>query len=244
MSDRMTAYIRFHPAARRFFRQLARNNSRTWFEAHRPEYEAHVRGPLRSFVEEMDVRLARAAPELVGDPRRSVFRIHRDVRFSKDKSPYKTNAGCWFYHRDAGKAVGQEADGGGAGVYFHFDARECFVAGGIWMPARPTLARLRDALAEDPAGFGRILRAPAFRRRFGGLDEDAMLTRLPRGFAPGHPAEPWLRFQSFTVHRRLPAAMFTSPKLPAVLERDVLVMRPFIRWLNAALGHRPAERRL
>jgi uncharacterized protein (TIGR02453 family) len=240
----MTSFLGFRPAAQRFFRSLARHNERAWFESHRDLYEAEIRGPMRALVEEVDVRLAAVAPELVGDPRRSMFRIHRDIRFSKDKSPYKTNAGCWFYHQDAGKGVGQEADGGGAGVYFHLDGSGSFIAGGIWMPPRPTLARIRDALSEDPRGFEAVIRQPAFKRRFGTLSEEAMLTRLPRGYLPGHPAERWLRHQSFTVSRRLSARDIGSPRLPATLSRDVAVMLPFIRWLNRAVGYAPRERRV
>jgi uncharacterized protein (TIGR02453 family) len=190
---------------------------------------------VAALVEELDVRLAVIAPEIVGDPRRSMFRIHRDVRFSKDKSPYKTNAGCWFYHQDAGRGVGQDAEGG-AGYYLHLEPGGCFVAAGIWMPGAAGLARIRSALADDAAGFARIVRSPAFRRRYGRLSEEAMLTRLPRGYTPGHPAEPWLRYKSFTVSRALPVTTVTSPRLAAVLARDFLALRPLVRWLNAALG--------
>src|SRR5262245_1065724 len=122
----MDPFTGFRPAAQRFFRSLARHSHRAWLERHRDLKRAAAGGPMLQFVEEMDVRLAKVAPERVGDPRRSMFRIHRDIRFSKDKSPYKTNAGCWFYHQDAGKGVGQEADGGGAGVYFHIDGSSSF----------------------------------------------------------------------------------------------------------------------
>ena len=91
----------FTPRAFTFLRGLARNNAKPWFEEHREVYEHDVRAPLVALVEEMDARLAEIAPEMVGDRRRSVFRIYRDVRFSNDKRPYKTNAACWFFHRDA-----------------------------------------------------------------------------------------------------------------------------------------------
>src|SRR5919112_3826587 len=178
----------FTTEALRFLKRLERNNRRDWFERHRPIYETEVRDTLRALVEEMDVRLARIAPELTGDPRRSIFRIHRDIRFSADKSPYKTNAACQFYHHDAGRGAGQDAQGAGAGLYFQLADGECFVAGGIWMPARPALEKVREALADDPGGLDEIVRAPAFRRRFMALDREAMLTRLPRGYAEGHPA--------------------------------------------------------
>jgi uncharacterized protein (TIGR02453 family) len=238
-----TEFRGFRPSALAFLRRLARHNSREWFERNRPIYETEVRDPLRSLVEEMDVRLARVAPEIVGDPRRSVFRIHRDVRFSADKSPYKTNAACQFYHSDAGRGAGQDAEGAGAGLYFQLADGECFVAGGIWMPARPALEKIREALAADPEGLDEIVRAPVFRRRFKALDHEAMLTRLPRGYAEGHPAERWLRYKSFTATRMLTERQATSARLPALLERDFAALVPLVRWLNGAIGYRPWERR-
>ncbi|MEP6689142.1 MAG: TIGR02453 family protein [Gemmatimonadales bacterium] len=236
-------YRGFRPAALAFLRRLARHNSREWFERHRAVYETEVRDPLRSLVEEMDVRLARLAPEITGDPRRSVFRIHRDVRFSADKSPYKTNAACQFYHGDAGRGAGQDAVGAGAGLYFQLADGECFVAGGIWMPARPALEKIREAVADDAEGLDAIVRAPSFRRRFKALDREAMLTRLPRGYAAGHPAERWLRFKSFTATRTVTEREATSPRLPALLERDFAALVPLVRWLNGAIGYRPWQRR-
>jgi uncharacterized protein (TIGR02453 family) len=233
----------FRPAALAFLRRLARHNTKEWFERRRAVYETEVREPLRALVEEMDVRLARVAPELVGDPRRSIFRINRDVRFSADKSPYKTNAACQFYHHDAGRGAGQDAEGAGAGLYFQLADGECFVAGGIWMPARPALERIREALAEDAGGLDRIVRAPAFQRRFKALDREAMLTRLPRGYAEGHPAERWLRFKSFTATRMLTERQVMSPRLATVLERDFAALVPLVRWLNGGIGYRAWARR-
>lgn len=232
------------PAAISFLRQLGRNNRREWFEAHRPVYEGELREPMRALIEEVDARLARVAPEIVGEPRRSLFRIHRDIRFSKDKSPYKTNAGCWFYHRDAGRGVGGEAASGGAGFYFHIEPGQYFVAGGIWMPPRPTLAKIREALTADHRRLASIVTAPAFQRRYGALDPEHQLTRLPRGFVPGHPAEAWLRFQSFTASRSLTESQVLSPRLPDTLAREFESLAPFVRWLNAALGYQPASSRL
>ena len=233
----------FTPASLRFLRALARNNRRPWFEAHRREYEALIMDPMRELVEELDVRLARLAPEIVGEPKRSIFRIHRDVRFSEDKSPYKTQAACWFYHRDASHRVGQESHGGGAGFYFQVAPGNAFSGGGIWMPPKAALGRIRDAIAERPAAFARTVTAAPVPRRFGGLDEDAMLKRVPRGFPPDHPAARWLRYRSFTLGRGLTDAQVVSAKLPALLEADFALMLPLVRWLNGALGLEPAERR-
>ena len=243
-AGREPAFAGLRPTSISFLRQLGRNNRREWFEAHRPVYEGELRDPMRALVEEVDARLARFAPEIIGEPRRSLFRIHRDVRFSKDKSPYKTNAGCWFYHCDAGRGVGGDAGSGGAGFYFHLEPGQYFVAGGIWMPPSPTLAKIREALGEDHRRLAAILGAPGFRRKYRALDPEHQLTRLPRGFAPGHPAEPWLRFQSFTVSRPLTEAQVLSPKLPDLLAREFETLTPFVRWLNSALGYSTARSRL
>ena len=237
------AFSGFRPAALSFLRRLRRHNERTWFEAHRAEYEREVRDPMRALVEEMDVRLAGFAAEIGGHPRQSVYRIHRDTRFSSDKSPYKTNAACQFFHRDARQGAGQEAEGAGAAFYFQIAPGECFAAAGIWMPARPALNRLRDALAEDHATLETIVTRPAFRRLVGTLDEEAMLVRMPRGFAPDHPAAPWLRYRSFTVTKMMTGSEALDRRLPQRLERAYRTLTPFVRWLNGALGLRAAERR-
>lgn len=240
----MTATFRgFGKGALTFLRQLKRNNRREWFQANRDAYEHEVLEPLKLLVEEVDVRLAGFAPEFIGDPKRSIFRIHRDVRFSRDKSPYKTHAASWFKHRNAGHGVGSETHGGGAGYYFHLEPGASMVAGGIWMPPRPSLNRLRESIAAKPALFAGTMSAPAFKRRFGALSEEAMLSRLPRGFAPGHPAEAWLRYQSFTVHAMLPDTDVLSARLADRIEKDYRTMLPFVRWLNSALGYMPATSR-
>ena len=240
----MRRFPGFGPRASAFFRNLKRHNDRAWFQAHREEYEEAVLGPMRWLVAEVDLLLSREAPEIVGDAKRSLFRIYRDVRFSHDKSPYKTHAACWFYHRDAGRGVGSEADHGGAGFYFHFSPGESLLAGGIWMPPRAAVTKIREAMARDPGDFRRIVEDRAFRRRFGGLDEDAVLKRLPRGYAPGHPAEKWLRFQSFTSGRGLSAREVGSAALPRILVKDYVRLLPLVRWLNTALGFPPAKSRV
>jgi uncharacterized protein (TIGR02453 family) len=232
----------FRPAARTFLRGLRRNNDREWFLANRDRYDAEVRGPMSALVEELDVRLAGLVPEIVGDPKRSMFRIHRDVRFSNDKSPYKTNAACWFYHMDAGRGVGGDAAHGGAGFYFDIGPDAAWVGGGMWMPPRPTLARLRERIDEEHESLAKILRAPTLKP-FGGLSREAMLTRMPRGFDADHPAAALLRHQSFTMGREVREADLFSGRLPDVLAREFERLVPLIRWLNGALGLRTLERR-
>lgn len=233
----------FTPASLKFLRGLARNNRRDWFESHRADYEEHVRGPMAGLVSEMDLRFARFAPEMVGDPGRSMFRLHRDVRFSADKSPYKTHAACWFFHGDGSSKVGREAHGGGAGFYLHLQPGASFAGGGLWMPPRPALQRLRAAIAADPRGFGRLVLAPKLVKRLRGLDEESMLKRVPRGYDASHPAARWLRHQSFTVGRRLSDAEALSGRLTTALETDFALMLPLVRWLNSVLGLEAARRR-
>jgi uncharacterized protein (TIGR02453 family) len=232
----------FSKSSLQFFRGLARHNEKPWFERHREEYEREVREPMAELVREMDLRMGRFAPEMVGDPKRSVFRLYRDIRFSKDKSPYKTHAACWFFHQDGSSKVGREAHGGGAGFYFQMAPGNSFVGGGCWMPPRPALQRFRAAIAANPRAFERLVLAPKLRR-MGGLDEDSMLKRAPRGYADDHPAARWLRHQSFTVGRPLTDAQVTGARLTAILAADFEAMLPLVRWLNEALGLKAAARR-
>ncbi len=244
----MSAFSGFEPGALTFLRALRRNNDRTWFEANRATYERAVLGPLKLLAEELDVRFAKLAPEFVAPPRRALFRIHRDVRFSKDKSPYKTHAALWAFHRDAGRGVGRDAHGG-AGFYFHLEPGASLIAGGFWMPPRPLLGAIRERIATSPQeqrAFERIVEGKAFARRFGGLTEDdpgAMLTRMPRGYAEDHPAARWLRFNSFTASRGMTDKEALAPSLVDANMKDYAALLPLVRWLNATLGYPPASRR-
>lgn len=225
----------FNPAALAFLRGLATHNEKQWFEAHRREYEEEVRDPMHELIEEMLVRFREFAPEIGGDPKRAMFRIHRDTRFSKDKSPYKTHAACWFHHRGAGRRVGTDGDTGSAGFYFHLEpGGRSMLGAGIWMPPRLQLSRIRDAIAEAPAPFDRMVRA--LPKRFGGLEEYSVLKRMPRGYAEDHPAAKWLRYQSFTTGRTLADADATNRRLPALLAREYEAVLPLVRWVNRALG--------
>jgi uncharacterized protein (TIGR02453 family) len=226
----------FTKGALSFLKGLERNNNKQWFEAHRSEYENEVREPMRALIGDMNARFSRFAPEIGGDPKRSMFRINRDTRFSRDKSPYKTHAACWFNHRSASAKVGGEANEGSAGFYFHLQPGKSMVGAGLWMPPRPHLNKLRDAIVEDHAEFDRVIRG--LTKRFGGLDEEhGMLKRTPRGYAEDHPAAKWLKYQSFTSGRVLEDSEVVGPQLPDVLARDFEAMLPLVRWLNEALGY-------
>src|SRR5262245_26972822 len=184
----------------------------------------------------MDSRFADFAPEFVGDPKRSMFRLNRDIRFSSDKSPYKTHAAAWFFHSDGSSKVGREAHGGGAGFYFHLEPGTSMLGGGCWMPPRPALNKFRTAIARDPKAFERMVRSPKLERRLGGLSEESMLKRAPRGYEEDHPAARWLKFQSFTIGRKLTDAEVTGPKLSSILQTHYELMLPLVRWLNTTLG--------
>lgn len=235
----MNRFAGFRPAALTFLRQLKRHNDREWFKAHRQAFDEELMTPLRLLVEEMDVRCAAFAPEIVGEAKRSIFRIHRDVRFSRDKSPHKTHVSFWLTHRRAGYGVGSETHGAGAGFYVHVEPGGSLVAGGVWMPPRDRLHLIRAQLLDDHRPLARSLAGPAFRRRFSSLSEEGMLKRLPRGVAPEHPAQRFLRYVSFTVHASLTDAEVVDGALPQRLEKDFRLMLPLVRWLNSALGYPP-----
>jgi len=172
-----------------------------------------------------------------------MFRINRDIRFSKDKSPYKTNAAAWFFHAEAQRSVGRDAEGGSAGFYFHLEPGASFVAAGLWMPPTGQLARIREELGHNLKSFERVVTHPATVRRFGKLDATENLVRMPRGYAEDHPAAQWLRHRSFTLSRRLTDAQVTHARLAATLAADFERLTPLVRWLNLALGLGPIPSR-
>lgn len=241
----MSAFSQFRPKSLAFLRGLKRHNEKTWFETNRPTYDHELLGPLKLLAEELDVRFAKVAPEFVAPPKRALFRIHRDVRFSKEKSPYKTHAALWVFHRDAGRGVGRDAHGG-AGFYFHIEPGASLVAAGFWMPPRPLLNVLRERIVDEQRAFERIVKAPAFVKRFTGLSDDeagVRLTRVPRGWPQDHPAAHWLRFNSFTASRPLADAEVLSPKLVDAIMKDYALLLPLVRWLNGSLGFPSAKSR-
>lgn len=228
----------FPTAAFTFLEGLAEHNNREWFEARRDVYEQALREPMKALIEELDSRLATFTPEITGTAKGSMFRIHRDIRFSKNKAPYKTNAACWFFHRDSKGTVGQDAVHGGAGMYFHLEPRACLTGGGVWMPPSPILKRIRAALDVGHEEFDEIISARPFRKMFGELATEAVLKRVPRGFDPGHPAGDWLRYQSFTAGCTLTHSEVTSAALADRLEEVFRTISPLVRWLNRAIGFR------
>jgi uncharacterized protein (TIGR02453 family) len=117
------------------------------------------------------------------------------------------------------------------------------MAGGMWMPARPALLRIREAIDAKPTALARLTSAPAFRRRFDGLSDAAKLQRVPRDFPPDHPAAEWLKLESFTARAMIEPRVITSPRLVDRLCRDFALLLPLVRWLNRALGYQPAKTR-
>ncbi len=238
-----TEFTGFPTAAFTFLKGLTEHNDREWFEARRDTYETALREPMKSLIEEMDSRLATFVPEITGTVKGSMFRIHRDVRFSKNKAPYKTNAASWFFHRDSKGTVGQDAVHGGAGMYFHLEPRACFAGGGVWMPPSPVLKRVRASLDVGHEEFEAIVNAKPFRKLLGTMETEAMLKRMPRGYDPGHPAAVWLRYQSFTAGCALKQSDVTTAALADRLEEIFRTITPLVRWLNTAMGFRPHSSR-
>jgi uncharacterized protein (TIGR02453 family) len=223
----MNAFDGFPPEALKFLRQLKRNNNRDWFLAHKEAYELKVKAPMTDLVLALGHALHRPAQELVIDPKRAIYRIHRDVRFSADKSPYKTHVAAIFAPRGIPKHSG-------ACLYFHIEPSEVVVAGGVYMPDPATLKALRRHIAENWDALQSITRNRSFRKLFGDLQGDR-LVRPPSGFAADHPAIDVLRQKQFYVSTTEPPQLAETPKLYSRLLQLFLAMMPLVRYLNAPL---------
>ncbi len=204
-ASRSVAFTGFPAAATAFLAELATNNTREWFTANKAVYEAEVIAPFRLLLADVISELAARELPLSGDPAKAIFRIHRDVRFSKEKTPYKTHAGA-VLSRNGGKVH--------AGVlYIHIEPKGSFLAAGFWQPEREALAAWREAIYTEPQRFAdmqaRLLAAKL------SLDASESLTRTPRGFedAVGTPAEVALRLKSFLVRRPITPSRLASAGL-------------------------------
>lgn len=211
-----------------FLRGLKRHNDREWFSAHKNEYETHVRQPMIALVERLSHDLRAFAPELVADPKVSLFRIYRDTRFSGDKRPFKTAVGARFPHRELGR-------GKGAGLYVEVAPDWVWIGGGFYMPEPSDLQAIREHIATTYPRLHRVATAAAFKRAFGTL-EGARLSRVPRGYPKDHPAASYLQLKQFLAGRELDAAFAYSPRFYPELVRTFRAAAPLIRFLNTPLA--------
>lgn len=221
------AFTGFSEETYRFLRGLKRHNDREWFLERKDLYMRVVRAPMEALVEHLGRRLGRFAPEFTANPKTSIYRIYRDVRFSPDKSPYKTHIAAVFPHRDLGKHVG-------AGFYVHVAPEDVFAGGGLYRPGTRELQAVRNRLAHDPGRFRRLIRAPKFHRMFSELSGE-QLSRVPRGFPADHPAGDLLRYRQFLAGRSFPAASPMSARFADEVVETFRVLLPLCRFLNQTI---------
>jgi uncharacterized protein (TIGR02453 family) len=217
----------FTPKTLSFLRALKRNNDRDWFRARKDEYETHVRGPLVEVIGRLGADMPRFAPELMADPKTSLFRIYRDTRFSEDKSPLKTNAAAVFPARGLPRH-------GGAGLYFEIAPEWTWIGGGLYAPQPSALHAVRAQIASSHPTLQRIVTAKAFRDVLGELQGE-QLTRVPSGYAKDHPAAQYLRHKQFLGFRELPAEFACSDEFYPELLRTFKALTPLVRFINEAI---------
>jgi len=213
--------------ALRFLGDLEKNNNREWFEANKQRYVESVKEPVEAFAAALSAGLMKTAPAYATDPKRAVYRIYRDTRFSPNKTPYKTNAGALFFHYVLGK---NEA----SGLYVEINAKHVGIAGGVYMPGPESLRLIRVHLMENHERFEKLVKARALASLMGELQGDA-LSRPPKGFPPDHPAIEWLKRKQWYYWRELdPALAKTAELVPEVLHRFTKML-PVVDFFNEPL---------
>lgn len=226
----------------KFLRQLAKNNSREWFTAHKARYEASVRGPALRLIADLADPLRDISPQLTAVAKPvggSLFRIYRDTRFSGDKSPYKIHTGLYFSHAAATKAARNDASGGAPGrldapgLYLHIEPGRCFLGGGIWHPQPETTRLIRDYMVSSPASWKKTTRDPKFLKVFA-LGGEA-LVRPPKGYDPAHELIDDLKRKDFIASAPLDDEVLLRPDLIKQLTTRYVLMAPMLDWLCGAL---------
>jgi uncharacterized protein (TIGR02453 family) len=215
----------------RFFQDLAKNNNKPWFDAHREAFESEVMAPSRAFVEALGAKLRTVVPHIVAIPKvnKSIFKIHRDTRFSLDPSPFKTNLGVYFWE-------GPKSRLESSGFYFHLEPPTLMLGGGFYMFPDQVLERFRRAAVSPRAGreLTAIL-AELARRGYepGGVH----YKRLPQGYDPGHPNAPLLKHNGLYVgwEGKIPPEFYSQKLVDFCFDRFRPVV-PLHRWLTKALA--------
>ncbi len=213
----------FEPSLFTFLEALRMNNNREWFQVNKARYEAEVRDPMRRFIGDFGPHLRTISSHFVADPRAnggSLFRIYRDVRFSKDKSPYKTNVGAQFRH-----AAGRDVHA--PGFYLHLEPGNVFIAGGVWHPDRRALNQIRDAIVEHPQQWKRLTKALH-------LAGDT-LKRPPKGYDPEHPLLVDLKRKDFIAHADFTPDQACTPNFMSLFTQTCQTFAPLTRFLTQAL---------
>jgi uncharacterized protein (TIGR02453 family) len=217
----------FTPRTLAFLRALERNNRREWFHARKDRYEADVRAPMVALVERLAADFGDFAPDLVANPRASMYRPYRDTRFAANKAPLKTNVAAVFPHRLLPKHEG-------AGFYVEIAPRHVWFGGGMYMPSSAQLYHVREHIAAGHQRLSRMVGSAAFRRTFGTLGGE-QLQRTPRGFPPDHPAAAFLKYKQFLAGCERPAEFATSPGFYRALVGTFRTLAPLIGFLNEPL---------
>ena len=215
----------FSPELFAFLRELKQHNEREWFNANKARYEGELKEPALAFIEDMAYRLPEVAPQLTAD-KRALFRIYRDTRFAKDKTPYKTHLGIYFRHAAS-------ADAETPGMYLHLEPRHVFMGAGIWHPGSPALKRIRDALVARPEGWRAAVAdcGPAWT-----LAEGEKLKRPPAGYDKEHPLIEDIKRKSFAMTSPLTQADATGGGFLDEFAERAAGARPFMAFLSSALG--------
>ena len=216
----------FSPALLAYLGDLAAHNDREWFTANKGRYEAELKAPLHAFLAALAPKLAEVDPDALCSDK-SMFRIYRDTRFSKDKRPYKTHVGLQFPRIGLG---GLEKGPSAAGYYLHLEPGACFFAGGLWAPEPADCVKIRTRIAKGPAEW------IALRDTLGGLDARDALVRVPKGYSDDPRLADDLRRKSYTVSVRLSEADVYAANLTDRVAQECARIRPLVEFLTAAIG--------
>jgi uncharacterized protein (TIGR02453 family) len=217
-----------------FLRALKKHNDREWFTPRKSVFEATVRQPMIELVTAIHREMLRFAPQYVGEPAKCVYRIYRDTRFSKDKTPYKTYASALFLRNGFDKYAGCAA------YYFSVSPENIEVAGGVYTPDRDVLLAVRQHIAENHKKFRATFGSPKVKKLLGELQGET-LSRVPKGFDAEHPAADLIRRKRYLLDTQLDPKLATTPNLLGEIVARIEAMTPFMEFLNRPLVARQSK---
>lgn len=233
MKSANNEFVAFSSEIIDFFKDLKDNNNREWFAERKKFYDTNVKSVSEQFVSKMSELFAANNLPFLADKKLSLFRIYRDIRFSKNKDPYKTNMGAYFLYTPNYEKYHDKS----MGIYFHIEPGQSFIAGGVYQSEPKPLRKIRERIYEEFDDFLAIINNPKFKNHFSRLFQTDKLKRAPVGFDSSHPSVEYLKLKDLTMYDLIDEDIICSKNLPEIMIEKSIALLPYLEFMFEAVDY-------
>lgn len=227
-----TQFNGFPKEIEEFYKELKMNNNKEWFHENKLRYEKVAKIPSHQLVNDMQIQFANNNIPYLADTKKSLFRVNRDIRFSNNKDPYKTNLGVFFPYI-SNSLIGKPVEN--PGIYVHYEDSENFIAGGLHAPQSDQLKAIRSKIANEWEELEDIINNKEFKKEFTKIFTEPGLKRVPAGYDANHPAAKYLKLKDYTIYTEVDKKIYYSAELTSVILHKAIIMEPLLSFLTEGL---------